>query len=64
MDGGRIVDQGSHNDLMARNERYSKLIQTFLHKDSQESRLKRNVSNLESVLPRFYTTACHTLKQK
>lgn len=56
MDGGRIVDQGNHNNLMTRNEQYSKLIQTFLHEDNKESQLKRNASNVESVIPRYAST--------
>lgn len=35
MDGGRILDQGRHNDLMTQNERYSSLIHTFLHEDAE-----------------------------
>ena len=36
MDGGRILDQGQHANLMNQNERYSSLIRTFLHEDAQE----------------------------
>ena len=33
MDGGRILDQDQHANLMNQNERYSSLIHTFLHED-------------------------------
>lgn len=52
MNEGRILDQGSHNDLMNRNEHYSLLIHTFLREKESTEGDKGSEKNEETyVLP-------------
>lgn len=37
MDEGKVLDQGSHVDLMNRNGRYTTLIHTFLSQKSDDN---------------------------